>query len=446
MAENFENELGVVSSIDGNDTVRVVTEEGNSRRVTGSDLKSYVGGGTAIEFIEVTGSGDDAGLICTGQWSVGTVDEPKESVFGGGDSYPAGDNGSITFHADIANTTGLTVTGATDVTEILGSDDLSTTGFFGGTTDGKYLLVGSDYKFGGAKVKIDTKGVITTDDVVPEYMPVSGTWYPISIMATQANYPYNQLNRAAGVTEDDTSEQWRFGFNPLVLPVPWEMATMNINGTDYTKYWGRIRLDAAITTDIVVQQVKMHTNRCEINNDGIMELFGRSRSPRDLNMSWGSTIHLDPYSPANEDITFANGIKLNYTDNEFANGTTDGRGGNIIIPQGLDTSIPLVFEFTWTPLNDAAGDVVYDIETIQKKIGDTLDDSENPVSHQGAETVAANSDNVLHKTQILIDVEKLGVGEMLAFGFKRLGADGADTYGGNVGMVNVRVVGHFWKV
>jgi len=395
---------------------------------------------------EITATtGDDVGLsITTGQLSIGSPGSPQEAVFGGGDSYPVGNNNSIAFHADMANLTDLVLTGATDVTIILGSDNSSNTGLFGGTAAGKMLLVGSDYPFGGAKAKIITKAVMDATLVTAEYMASSNVWIPATVMATTSSDPKRQMNIEIGTTQDGISEHWRFGFNPLSLPVSWDKVTMTIDEVEYNKYWARIRLTDAITTDMVLEQIKLHTNRVEIDETG-NEYFGRARTPRQLSFGWGDTLQLEGYSPANETIDIGVGISLVYTDNEFSASAIDGRGGILNIPAGIDTSIPLIMVFVWQPLVNTAGDVVYRIESVQKKEGDTMDNLTAPETTEGTVSVEAGSDNKLFITKILINIERLNPGELLGFAFKRIGNDAADTLAGSIAISKIGIVGHYWR-
>ena len=112
-----ESNLGPVTNIDDNTEYRIVIG-GLSKNVLGSVLKTYLGEGTATPFIEVVGTGDDKGLVCTEQWAVGKPSNPKESVFGGGDSYGVGledttpegtPKAGSAWHCNTANTIGDTI-------------------------------------------------------------------------------------------------------------------------------------------------------------------------------------------------------------------------------------------------------------------------------------------------------------------------------------------------
>ena len=139
MAKNIEKEMIAVTidNIDDDTKYRIVEETGGSKVITGATLKEYLAEGTLLPYVEVVQDGDDKGLIFTQQVSVGTPEFPKESIFGEGDSYGVGKEDTTpdgepavgsAWHCDIATTTNMTITGATDITTILTSDAGSTTG------------------------------------------------------------------------------------------------------------------------------------------------------------------------------------------------------------------------------------------------------------------------------------------------------------------------------
>ena len=295
------------------------------------------------------------------------------------------------------------------------------------------LYIGSDYEICGLKFYTSSLVDPGSGVIVREYWN-SGVWKPFVTLVTESGTPYTQ--RADNIGSVTGSEQIRFsGHTGQTKKI--------IEG--HEKYWIRFRVSVPITSTGNVDQVKLHTNRFEINSDGFTEYFGAGIYKDDLIMHWHLTEQLSGFSPANENITFANGLTLVYTDNEFISSATDGRGGYIIIPEGLDTGHGLNIEVLWTPLSDLAGDVVWQIDTYQTKIGDVLDSSNAVTSANGTETIALNSDNLLKQTVILVAINNLLPGEILAFGLKRMGGDVLDTYASNVALVNVRAVGYFWK-
>lgn len=371
---------------------------------------------------EETGSGDE-GINCSGEFHVGSPGNGKEAVFGEGDSHV---NGLVVFSTEDDIT-------FVDYTEEASSGSGSTYPAFGGfLTVGAADYIGSDDMICGIKLKTASLVTPGTGSVIREYWNGSA-WVTFTAMATDADSPYEQ--RADDMGTVIGSEQVRFGSCD-------DQVLKTINGIE--KYWIRFRITSALTSSGTVEQIKLHTNRFEINADGFSEYFGNGIYEKDLPMHWHLTDQLVGFSPVNENITFANGLTLAYTDNEFTANAIDGRGGYLIIPIGIDTSKGITLEFLWTPLTNTAGNVVYQIDTYQTKVGEVLDSSNTVESMQGITAVALNSDNLLIKTTFSINVQNLFPGEVLALGFKRVGNDGSDTYTGSIAMVNIRAIGLFW--
>ena len=448
----IENNVPTKDPVDGDDYTRAVSAEGDSVQVKNSVLKTFFDEGTATPYIDVVNVGDDKGLICTEQWSVGSPGSPKESVFGEGDSYGVGLENTTpdgtpvagsAWHCDTANTTGLVITSATDVTTELSSDTGSTTGLFGGTTAGKYLLVGSDYRFHGIKAKIDTLGVVEPANVQGQYLNPSEAWVNVPVMVTDANFPYTQkANKIA--TCSSCSEQWRFGFNPLTFPASWEQETLTINGVEYTKYWSRYLIETAITTDPTMEQIKLHTNRFEINADGATEYFGRSR--------YAKTILIEKHTnalknPSNDNLQVGVGITEIRTDNEFVNGASDGFILSGIVPEGLDSSIPLQVIIDWFPLTDNAGDVELEFETVAATDGFVYDGTTVPNAATPVITSVSGQDNELQRSTFLVDGSGALPGDKIYGSLFRDASSGNtdDTLVGNIAITGYQVIGYFWR-
>jgi len=407
------------------------------------------GGGESVniydKYLFVTSSGDDEGLIVeNGQFSVGTPADPRETVLGGGDSYPV----PIAYHCTIAGTTDLTVVDAVDVSSILQSAEASTTGLFGGVDAGDYILVGSDFQFTGIKAKIETAGVVERDHAVGEYLfDDTPIWLAAPYMVTGAEFPYEQ--RSDELASEVGSEHWRFGFNPLLQrPNPWFVSTMNINGVDITKYWSRFRIVTGITTDPSLQMMKLHTDRFEVNKDGTTEYFGMSRYPKALIVHQRLLDELDGFAPRDQVINFASGISVKMKKNKFEDGQLDGYGGILTIPAGLDTSIPVVVTLNYEVENAVAGDLEVVFETAQIEVGDKLDGT-HPVDSTSANIIAVgvNEDATLKQVMFLVDVRQLRPEEFLVYKLSRnaSGSRVGDTYIGDMYIVSVGAVGYFWQ-
>jgi len=405
-----------------------------------------------LPYVEVVDAGDDKGLIVTEQFSVGKPSASKESVFGGGDSYGVGledttpegiPKAGSAWHCDEADTTGLTIINATDVTTELSSDTGSTTPLFNGTTTGKYILVGSDYKFAGVKVKYDSLATVESDNVEGAFLQTSSGWTNSLFMASDADYPYTQLGHHVA-TSPSKKEQWRLGFNPEDLPITWDKVTLNINGTDYTKYWGRFKIISGITGDPVLEQVKLHTDRMEINADGTSEYFGRGRYPKDLLGGIVNTIPNSDKTPLDENIDIASGITMTLSKNEFSHTAEDGFIIPINIVEGIDTSIPLQLIITGYPKSTDAGTIKLGVDYVPIEDGFVFDGNAT-FTHIEATDTFPSSNLTRRQARFLIPINTLLPGNQMMISLYRMGNDIQDTLTANIVIEDVRVIGYHWR-
>ena len=438
-----ENELTQILAINDLDLVRVVLLTGESRIMTASALKEYIGTVGSVPFLDAVTTGDDAGLICTGQWSVGSPGDGKEAVFGEGDSYAIGTNGSRAWHIDYGNISGMTVTGATEITTELGSETGSTTGLFGGTVIDSAILVVSDVPFGGTKSKMETGGTVEPGNVLAEYLQETSLWTRAFYMVTDADAPYEQKGNLLGSCSS-CHEQWRFGFNPFVKPVPWDAVEFTVDGTPITGYWAIFRITSAITADPVMEQMKLHTNRFEVNADGFTEYFGVSRYSATI------PVTIEPNSdstPSDENIKISTGITIQRTKNEFRNTAKDGLIITGLFPEGVDTSIPIILIVDWYPTTDGVADVELELELIVATDEFVYDGNATPVE---ATPVVTSIDTNLEErqTSIFLVIAQTALPGDTIYGHLFRDASGSrtnDDYTGNVIIAGANVIAHFWK-
>lgn len=390
-------------------------------------------------FLSQDSEGDDAGIKCSGQFSVGQPEAGKEAVFGGGDSYPV----LGAWHFDEANLTNQTITSAIDVTDILQSDSGSTTGLFGGTSSGKCILVCSDVApYGGVKVKVNTAGVVEPANVEANYLSSLNTWTTAPFMASDSDSLEQYANLLAA--RSDSSEQWRFAFNPLDLPVSWEELTMTINSVEYTGYFARFCITSAITTDPIIEQIKLHTNRFEVNSNGRTEYFGVARYEKTISVI--NSTNADK-NPSNENISIASGITEIRTDNEFNDNASDGFILSGVVPEGLDTSIPIQVIVDWYANTTSVGNVELELETVNVGEAFVYDGSAAKVSQTPVVTPIDNQQYELQRSTFLVDASgSLPQDRIYGSLFRDATIGNADdTLAGSIVVTNYQVLGYFWK-
>jgi len=263
-------------------------------------------------------------------------------------------------------------------------------------------------------------------------------------MATDSNFPYTQKGHHIAET-DNSSEQWRFGFDPLTLPQVWEKVTLNINGTDYTKYWARFRVNQAIVTDPVIEQLKLHTNRFEINSDGTEERFGLARVKKSLVFGLVNSITNGLNDPANETVSYGTNFSAKYIDNEFQANRKDGFGVTQGIDEGLDTSIPLTLSISYYVKGINTGDIEFNIEAFQVQDDFIYDGTAIPDTYSIQDNVITPSNLQRRTVQVSIKVNNLTPVDGVLISLFRDAGEGGDNLNASVVVTNVALTGYFWR-
>lgn len=395
-----------------------------SSGVIDNDKVAVVAGAQFLASYFSLREGDEA-LQIQGELHVGSPERPKESAFGEGDSHT---RGMFVFR----NTNGEA--GAwSDITTEMASHSGSTADLFPGAGIGSTFYVGGDQPFPGLKIDLTAALGLGTGTIVREYWS-GAAWTSFLEMSSDSDAPYGQY--ADQLFERPSDEQVRFG-----LMSGW--VTRLLNGE--TKYWMRVRVTAGITTIPTAEQIKIHTNRTEINKDGVAEFFGAARPERDLLWRRNLMDDVSGEEPTNGNIAISPNILISAVSNVFNNNAIDARAGTFSIPDGIDTGFPLKFVLTWK--NDAVGgDVEWNLVTAVVKEGDLINGTlpEGPVLSQ-IKTVGAL--NTLEITEFEIDASLLIPGDILALRVFRDGRAGNpdDTLAGSVTLVNTRGAGIFWR-
>lgn len=402
------------------------------------DSFSYVAGASIyISIVDL--KEDDEGLNIFGELHVGAPELGAESVFGGGDSYT---RGMLVYTYNPAGAVW------TDVS-IAARGASGSTFTFPAVAQDNAIYVASSLAGGtdflqhfGIKVSETVAAVIGAGSIVVEYWN-GGAWVAINHLSTLSNSPYTQY--AKNIFERTGSEQVRYEQAFLASWAKNDPVTPAI-GTAY--YWIRFRIATAITTAPVFQQWKLHTNRFEVNADGATEYFGAGRYPGDLVVHLALNDPVTGSAPSNASIAFTSNITLTITRNQFNDNQVHSFGEIIVIPSGIDTSIPITLEATWKPLTNNAGDVQHRLYTGRLQVGDLWDGSIVDALQTELQSVPANDINVSRQVSFDIDISDLVPGEFLVYKLERdatVGNDPPDTLSGNIAFGTVRAFAYFWR-
>jgi len=387
----------------------------------------------------------DEGLLLYEELQVGSPERGRESVFGEGDSYIRGmlvytetaGNVFTNVSTEAASSSGSTFTFpaiAADNAIYVSSD----------------LQDATDYKqFLGIKASITTAAVLGAGEIVAEYWDGTaggGSWVEYATMSCLSNSPYTEYSNL--IFERVNSEQIRF--DDLTDTTRFDWAKNDPPATGTNRFWVRFRVKTDVTTVPIFEQFKVHSNRTEINADGFVEYMGKARKLRKLpEVHIGNKQELVGASPANENISYGAVARFVVTDNEFANGTTDGFGQTVAIPEGLDTSLPLEFKTRWAPTTDvASGDVVLDLTYGTIKVGTVLNGANTEQEKSDSVTTTANTAEQVYESTIQFSIPDAILGDTIVLALRRQAAGSpgptGDTYNGNIYIVSVLLQGYFW--
>lgn len=356
---------------------------------------------------------------------VGSETRPRESAFGGGDSHTRG--------AVYLTNTNLEVGTWNDITTQLKDEDATSANLFAGTAIGNAFYIGADQQFPGIKSLITTAR--SGGSLILEYWNGSA-WVSIPHLSADADAPYNQYAQA--VFARVNSEQIRFG-----LITAW--GTKSLNGI--TKYWVRFRVATALTIVPAADRIKVHTNRTEINKDGVVEYFGAAEPQSQLIWHRSLLEELEGFAQPNADIDIALAFSLKAIANRWQNGNKDGSGTFVHAVAGLDTSRPLIYEVGWAPEATGVGNVELQLDVVTVNAGNILNGA-LPYTRQLSQIVTGPfTAFTMRVTQFSFTVPDLQQNGSLALALYRDAGGGNldDTFGGDAMHVYSRLFGTFWR-
>jgi len=290
------------------------------------------------------GVSQDKGINIYSELNVGNYNKPVESVFGGGDSY--------TKTMKVLTNTNLAAGAFNDITDALQAE--TTTNLFASDITDNTCYIGGDLEFYG--IKIDQITALNSDhfERIEVSQFTSDGWLNINHMSTNSNTHQNYSNKILSQANNSTQIRFRNRSN---------LAKSVLNGEN--KYWTRLRITSDIPSTPSSSHIKLHSSRYEINADGFVEYFGNSRPIADI------PIHLSNFNESSlaskttsQDLFLSQVLYAGLKFNSFAGNKDSTLGNAFIVPNNLDTSIPVQVSLTFTVDNSLAGFV-----EIQNNIG-----------------------------------------------------------------------------
>ena len=294
----------------------------------------------------------DVGFEVIPKFQVGTYKYPSETLLGGGNSTVE------TMKIYTKNTSNV----YTEHTEAASSPFGSTFNVFSENSIGAELYIGGDYAFPGLRCIVDT-ATLNTKCMITEFWNGS-SWEEFQVMWSEKNGKHITYARKHFHVVGDL--HIRFG-----LMKNWAKTTIN----SVSKYWIRFKLQSILTTIPVIEQLKLHTNRTEINPDGFIELFGLARSIKLLPWSVNDASSFG-FSPSNQNMFITPNIGRGYIENSFGNNSDDRIGNNFKVPLDMDTSFPIIVIWDWkNPSN--SGNIYWRIRWAYNSPGEKVSNTSN---------------------------------------------------------------------
>jgi hypothetical protein len=317
------------------------TETENSNIVDGAQFYTYL-----LDTLE----GDEA-LKIFGELHVGTSLRPAESVLGAGDSH--------TFEYVYTFDGTATYTDRTAEAKSATSSSFQ----FDGVTANNAIYIGNRFPitFEGIKILIDTVATIGAGEIALEYW--NGAWTEFNGCTVLSSpgflkYAKNYFDQAGS---------YHIKFNPYIAD---DWAVNDPPSLGENLYWVRFRIVTAITTSPVIQQIKVHTNRTEINTDGTIEKHMDARVYKKLVVD---AIRPIEGSMQNASIYVDENVGVGLENNRYTT-VGDLLGVSFELPEDCDTSAPIIF--VWKGKFASTGNVDFTVRRKIVKPGDAYTNTE----------------------------------------------------------------------
>lgn len=376
----------------------------NSLTITGTGISTngtsgalIVAGGVGISGnLNVVGDLTFDGAL-VGEVSTGSPETPSTSYLGEGESY--------TDTMVVLSNSNLEVGTWVDNTVTAVSDTGSTFNAFQGTGVNNAWYVGSDYRFTGLFLVVTT-ALASGQAPNLNYQYWNGTtWATHTFMSTQTAAPYDSFAKRG--LEQAITQEFRIGIKGS------ELALKTLNGNN--KYWVRFVINSTITTIPVLEQIKVHTNRLQVNTTGFVEYFGLSRPV--LALPWGINLvrPLGGNSPNNSDLYVSDNLGVGAVENRFGNSVLDRVGFHSVLPGNMDTSFPLKFDIKFMVFDTDNGDIQFTVrwgytgngDNIYVSTGSAPTTGPNELSQTKLISMAGRSANTQYDETFILDISDL---------------------------------------
>jgi hypothetical protein len=228
-----------------------------------------------------------------------------------------------------------------------------------------------------------------------------------------------------------------------------------------------MRIVSDITTAPTINQIKLHSNNTQVNEDGFVTHLGASRPLGDLKWTINQATGWSA-SPSNLDMYALNStdgadydLGVGRVENDFSPTATDKIGIQLPIPMDMDTSGPVILEIYYmTNAGNNAGNINWKTSKGITGVGEGIGDSPStaPTTIRdyaiSSNLLAANSAEdyelkilriKVHFSEAISQKETDDSSDLLNIVFVRDGAEAADTYNGWFSISQLRANYYRWS-
>lgn len=391
---------------------------------------------------------NDQKVISLSELSVGTPALGRETAMGQGDSYT---NGMLVYTYNGSTYTNVSSTAA--------SPDSSTFGFPSGLLNDTIYIstafsLSNPLKFYGMKIKVDTACSLNIlGDLVFEYWNGS-SWVEFNHMMVQSNSPYrsfanSKLEQAGNFQcyfDSRLEESWQTN-DPVSLGV--------------SLYWIRLRVEGVnLTTNPLIEQIKIHTNRMEIESDGFQTMYGLGRIKEKFPITFTGLAGVPGKGPNSEEVYISDNLGIDLIENSFPSNAARSSVFTQFIPFELDTSCPVELTLSYFVDSITAGDIYFRLrwattspdDGIYKNTSGAPSTFSNERTSTGTVSVGLGENNKLKVFSTKLDIPEAvsqqvtgNPNSKLWISIERVGNSSQDTYSGNAIVTDLAVFYTAWR-
>lgn len=264
------------------------------------------------------------------------------------------------------------------------------------------LYIGDNLPIYGIEVVITTatSSLTPKSSLIWEYWNGS-TWTQFNDMVTQTTKPYyTNTNSFISYNYD---QHIRFG---LTSNNNWASGTFN---SITNPYWVRYRIVSNIPSVPIANYIKVHTSSSYYNTDGSREYFGEARGVSSISFS---NTYTSSSPPSTSLLYLTPNIGMNINTNTFPASVLSRIGFIYQLNPSIDTSFPLIFEWSFIVTDNSSGNITWIIRWYQANVNSIIDVN-TPPSDPGEQsitttsTIQANSANNQIRTRVSIPINNL---------------------------------------